>query len=410
MLNSPLQTPISKLQTKSSKLKICVLGTRGFPNVQGGVETHCENLYPQLVEKGCEVIILARRPYVGDKSYEYKGVTLIPLSCPKSKFFEAIAHTFKGVLQAQKLKPDILHIHAIGPSLFALLARIFRMNVVVTHHGPDYKREKWPLPAKVFLKFCERMGATYAHKIITIAQNIADDIKSKFGRDAIVIPNGVTIPKILESDGALKKYGLKKGKYILVVGRFVPEKGFHDLIDAFGRVQAQGCRGKGEEKDVKGDRACNLEPRAMNYKLVIVGDADHEDKYSKELRVRSREIKNVILTGRLTGLPLAELYSHAGLFVLPSYYEGLPIVLLEAMSYGLSCLVSDIPANRNVELREDRFFKAGDVQALAAKIREFVDKPFIEEESKQQISMITKKYNWEKIANQTLEVYRQVLE
>jgi glycosyltransferase involved in cell wall biosynthesis len=159
-------------------------------------------------------------------------------------------------------------------------------------------------------------------------------------------------------------------------------------------------------------RISNSEPFTKNrqlttdeWKLVIVGRADHEDRYSIELKEKAVKNSDIILTGFLTGEPLRELYSHAGLFVLPSYYEGLPIVLLEAMSYGLSCIASDIPANRNVELSENRFFKAGDNKALALKIKEFIDKHLTEDEIRRQINMIAKKYNWEKIAEKTLDVY-----
>jgi glycosyltransferase involved in cell wall biosynthesis len=141
---------------------------------------------------------------------------------------------------------------------------------------------------------------------------------------------------------------------------------------------------------------------------VIVGKADHEDKYSRSLKEKATKNKNIILTGFLTGKPLQELYSHAGLFVLPSYYEGLPIVLLEAMSYGLSCIASDIPANRNAGLDDDRFFKPGDINDLASKIKEFINKPFEEEERQRQIYMITEQYDWGKIAEETLKVYQAV--
>ncbi len=145
------------------------------------------------------------------------------------------------------------------------------------------------------------------------------------------------------------------------------------------------------------------------YQLVIVGKADHEEGYSRALKEKAGRNKDIVLTGFLTGKPLQELYSHAGLFVLPSYYEGLPIVLLEAMSYGLSCIASDIPANRNMELSDDRFFKAGDVNAIAAKIEEFINKPFKEEERKRQINIIAEQYNWGKIADDTLKVYKSVI-
>lgn len=367
-------------------MKIAVVGTRGFPGVQGGVEKHCEQLYIHLVTLGCNVTVFTRKPYVELNMLTYKGVSLMPLSCPKNKFLEAIIHTGKSMLKMQKLKPDILHIHGIGPSLFTPFARLLGMKVIVTHHGENYQHMKWGLFSKLFLRFCEAVGVMSSNNIIAISIQIASDVERKYHKSPIIIPNGVQIfaPSVTEDE--LANLGIKKRKYILSVGRFVPEKGFHNLIDAFNRFQLQ----------------------TEDWRLVIVGRADHEDRYSINLKEKASKNSNIILTGFLTGMPLQELYSHAGLFVLPSYYEGLPIVLLEAMSYGLSCIASDIPANRNVELSEDRFFKAGDVKALAVKIKEFIDKPLSEEDRKKQIRMISERYDWEKIAERTLEVYGKV--
>ncbi len=366
-------------------MRIVVLGTRGFPKVQGGVEAHCENLYPLLAAKGCEVIVFTRPPYVDINLCEYKGVKLVPLSCPKNKFLEAFAHTFKGVFAAKKYNPDILHIHAVGPSLCVPLARLLGYKVVMTHHGPDYQRKKWSKLAKIAIKIGEISGCVFANKIIAISKSIAEDIQKKYGRTAVTIPNGVTKPEILDSDEALKKYGLEKNKYILAVGRFVPEKGFGDLIEAFK----------------------TLINTNKNWKLVIVGDADHEDKYSLDLKSKARVDPNIILTGFLTGLPLQELYSHAGLFVLPSYYEGLPIVLLEAMSYGLSCIATDIPANRNIALAQERFFKPADINTLVEKLKKFIAIPLSDIESKMQRDMIAENYDWENIAFRTFELYKR---
>ena len=381
-------------------LRIAVLGTRGFPNVQGGVEKHCEELYPRLADGSCEVTVFTRKPYVNPKIHTYKGVNLIPLSCPKNKFLEAFLHTFIGIVVIRKFSPDILHIHAIGPSLFIPLARLLGLKVVMTHHGPDYKRKKWGKLAKFVLKLGERLGCKWANCIITISGTVSDHVRKEYERDVTIIPNGVTIPEILQSNNSLKEYDLDKGKYLLSVGRFVPEKGFHDLIDSFNQLLTYNSKSQNS----------NNQFSAQDWKLVIVGDSDHEDKYRLRLKEKAYRTKNIIMTGFLTGEPLHELYSHAGLFVLPSYYEGLPIVLLEAMSYGLSCIASDIPANKDVELlAEDRFFRAGDINGLAKKINEFVVKPLSEEEKKIQLNGIDEKYNWDKIAKKTTKVYESIL-
>lgn len=366
-------------------MKVTVTGLRGFPNVQGGIETHCEQLYPRLSGKGCNVTVFTRRPYTATDISSFRGVNLRPLPSPTNKFLETVTHTFRSVLQARRMSADVLHIHAIGPSLFAPLGRALGMKVVVTTHGPDYERAKWKRPAKTFLKFCERMGMLGAHEVIAIADNIATDLTNKYGRTSTVIPNGVEIPTPSKSTVSLEEFGVDKQRYFLAVGRFVPEKGFHDLIDAFNTIRVDG------------------------WKLVIAGKADHEDSYSKALKEKAAKNPDIVLTGFIKGIPLQELYSHAGVFVIPSYYEGLPIVLLEALSYGLPCIASSIPANRNVKLSDRNFFKMGDVKELGEKLIEFADRPMTDDERCAQIAMVENEYNWDKIGEKTLKVYERAL-
>ncbi len=231
-------------------------------------------------------------------------------------------------------------------------------------------------------------------------------IREKYGMDVVVIPNGVEV-RAQEHKGqehkVLEKYGVEKGKYVLAVGRFVPEKGFDVLMEAFEIASSPTAPRNDTDIGIKD-----------GWKLVIVGDADHEDAYSLSLKKRAQGTRDkgksaeVILTGFLTGEPLQELYSNAGLFVLPSYYEGLPIVLLEAMSYGLSCVVSDIPANREVALAEERYFKAGDVEGMASKLLQFMGRPLSVEEKNAQVKLVAERYDWGKIAGETLRVYEGV--
>jgi glycosyltransferase involved in cell wall biosynthesis len=365
--------------------RVVVLGTRGFPSVQGGIETHCENLYPRLVERGCEIFVITRKPYVDVNQKTYRGVNLIPLGCPKNKFLEAFSHTLCGVIAARRLSPAVLHIHGIGPSLCVPLAKLLKLNVVMTNHGADYNRDKWGGLAKSVLRLGERLGSRWANKVICISDPIAENIQKRHKRTVTVIPNGVSLPQLSETQDSLDKHSLTKGQYVLSVGRLVPEKGFHDLVEAFNTLRPNG------------------------WKLVIVGRADHEDSYSSGLREKARTNVNIVMTGFLTGKPLQELYSHAGLFVLPSYHEGLPIVLLEAMSYGLSCIASGIPANRNVSLPEDRFFEPGNIDQILAKITKYIDAPLSREEKVGIQSYIAAEYDWESIADKTRLVYSAVV-
>lgn len=362
-------------------LKVVVLGTRGFPGVQGGVETHCKNLYPRLAAKGYEIIVVTRARYVDPAIKEFKGVELISLTCPKNKYLEAFVHTFKGVLAAKRLNPDIVHIHASGPSLCIPMVRMLGMKAVMTSHGPEHLRKKWAGLPKYLLMMGEYLGVTWANAVISVSEANVERLRRNYRKVINAIPNGVVIPEAEKTRESLEKYGLEVGRYLLAVGRFVPEKGLHDLI---GAAVPQG------------------------WKMVIAGRADHEDEYSRELKKKAEANPNVILTGFITGKPLQELYSHAGLFILPSYYEGLPIALLEAMSYGLSCIISDIPANREVGLSEERYFRAGDIEGLCLKIIKFAAMPMTEEEKVRQLDLLKQKYNWDKIAEETRKVYHEI--
>jgi len=362
-------------------MKIVVLGTRGIPNILGGVETHCEELYPRLVKSGLDIEIITRSPYVKDKSIKnYKGVKLKHLYAPKLKSFEAIIHTLVGLLYARLKSPDIVHIHSIGPSILVPIARLMGLKVVFTNHGPDYNRQKWNKAAKFVLELGEKNGAKYSNKVIVISEVINSILQKKYKRtDANLIYNGVNIPKISDNISLLKEIGIEKGKYILTVGRFVEEKGFTDLIKAFTALKPNGI------------------------KLVIAGDADHETEYSKKLK--NMAMKNgIILTGFVKGEKLNQLFSNNCLFVLPSYHEGLPISLLEAMSYNNKVLVSDIEPHKELGLTDDCYFKTGEIVDLKAKLD---DKIFRKSDNDYQ-ELIKLKYNWDNISKQVINVYKSL--
>ncbi len=363
-------------------MKILVLGTRGIPNIPGGVETHCEHLYPRMVKSGeHSVTVICRSGYVEDKScLTYEGIALKHIYSPQNKSFEAIIHSFLSIMYAAVKRPDVVHIHAIGPNLVTGFARLLGLKVVMTHHGPDYKRMKWNGLAKTFLKTGEWMGVKFSKKVIVISQEIKEHIEAVYRRnDCVLIPNGVDkMTRSLDKD-YLASIGLSTDSYIFTLGRFVPEKGFDYLIKAY----AQSTISK-------------------KYKLVIAGDADHESDYSLALKTLAKQ-HNVILTGFLKGEKLKQLFSNASLFVLPSFYEGLPIALLEAMSYGLPILASNIAANTQVNLPTSCYYEVGNEAALTNCL------DAIQLTENQQISYDMKQYDWDLIADKTLEVYKSIV-
>lgn len=357
-------------------MKIIVTGTRGIPNIMGGVETHCEELFPRIVRKGHDVTIIRRKSYTKDSLQEWNGVRIIDIETPRKKAFEAIIHTFKAIHKAKKEKANVVHIHAIGPALLVPYAKILGMKVVFTHHGPDYDRDKWGLAAKTILKLGERMGCMFADEVIVISNVIRKLIADKYGRTKGVhlIYNGVPQPNVCEYDEYFKELEIEKGKYILGMCRFVPEKNLHHLIEAFKKIDSQGC------------------------KLVLAGDTDFEDDYSRKLKQLARD-NGVVLTGFVKGKKLHSLLSNTRCFVLPSSHEGLPIALLEAMSYKLPVIVSDIPANMEVGLNDNCYFRCGDVEALAKKLQQNINCEYTS------VDYDMSKYNWDTIAEQVEQVY-----
>lgn len=365
-------------------MKIVVTGTRGIPNIMGGVETHCEELFPRIAERGFDVTVIRRTNYVKDDLTEWKGVKLVDVDSPKKKSFEAIIHTFRAINRAKRLGADILHIHAIGPALLVPYAKMLGMKVVFTHHGPDYDRDKWGFAAKSMLKLGERMGCMFADEVIAISDVIRNLIKQKYNRTRHVhlIYNGVSQPEICDYPEYFNELGIEKGKYILGMCRFVPEKNLHHLISAYAQV-------KNEELIVQKD---------SGIKLVLAGDTDFEDDYSRGLKEMARK-NGIILTGFIKGRKLHSLLTNCRAYCLPSSHEGLPIALLEAMSYGVKVIVSDIPANLEVGLQKDDYFPVGNVGVLAARLKDVIEQPL------QHIDYDMKKYNWEKIADQVADVY-----
>ncbi len=367
------------------KYTVVISGTRGIPNILGGIETHCEELYPRIKQiSNLNIILIRRSSYISDKNKinNFKNIFLKDIYTPKKKSFEAIIHTFLSILYAKSVKADIIHIHGIGPGLLVPFARILGIKVVVTNHGPDYDRQKWGKLAKFILKMGERLSYKYANKVIVISNVIKNNLYNLYGKkDVSLIYNGVNVPNLSIKNDYLKTINLEKNKYIFALGRFVEEKGFHDLINAYKKI---------DNKDIK---------------LVIAGDADHETNYSKKLKELALNNK-VILTGFIKGEKLNQLFSHARLFVLPSYHEGLPIALLEAMSYNANVLVSNIPANLEVNLPKDNYFNIGNIDSLIKSI----NKKLFKKEASSYDEIIKNKYNWDKIAYETYELYKGILD
>lgn len=361
-------------------MKIAVIGTRGFPGIQGGVETHCEELYTRLAAKGHDITVMRREPYVndGNRVATWKGVKLVDLPAPRSKHFEAIVHTFRALMRARRLHPDIVHIHNIGPALVAPLARMMGMKVVVTVHSFNYTHSKWGFLAKNILRLGEWTGMSTAASVIAISDTNYRSLTKRYPKlNCNLIYNGVSVPPPTPEKNLLGKWGIGRRPYIVAIGRLTPEKGFHDLIKAYAdEVLADICD------------------------LVIAGNADNEDAYSRRLREQAAEA-GVILTGFIKGEPMRQLMSNASLFAITSYNEGLPLSLLEAMAYGLDVVSSDIEPCRLPMLEDSDYYPCGDTAVLGKKLREKISSP-----TRRTYDLTP--FDWDNIAEQTDGIYKSL--
>lgn len=363
-------------------MKIVVVGLRGFPHIQGGIETHCEELYPRIAKLGYEVVVIRRSGFVKENPplSSYRGVQFKDIPSPMISGLEAAIHTLKGILYAKKVRADIVHIHAIGPSIAIPLAKLLNLRIVMTHHGLDYDREKWGFLAKSVLKLGEFFAALWANQIIAISTIITTTLAKKYNRKKNVhlIYNGITSFPETNSISYLDELEIQPGKYILGVGRFVEEKRFDKLIEAY------------------------IKLNRPEYKLVIAGDTDYHSAYGCYLKDFALE-NQVILPGIVKGEKLKQLYSNTALFVLPSSHEGLPITLLEAMSCQRKVLASDILANKAIGLPEENYFQTNNLQDMISHIQTLLDNG----QEKQEYDL--SQYNWDLIAQQVEKVYREAV-
>jgi glycosyltransferase involved in cell wall biosynthesis len=359
-----------------------VLGVRGISNIQGGIETHAEHLYTRLARMGSEVVLLVRSPFVPPGQLSVGAVTLRRIWSPRSSGLEAFVHSLLGVCYAIVKRPDILHIHAVGPAIVTPIARLFGLKVVVTHHGADYEREKWGAVASWLLRLGEWLGMRLANARIAVSNVIAEHIRTRYRCTVETIPNGMPVSAPVSGTAYIDRLGVQSRRYFLQVSRMVPEKRQLDVIQAFSSARVQG------------------------WKLVLAGKLQN-DHYSERVRVAAAKA-GVVLTDFVTGEPLRELYANAGVFVLGSSHEGLPIVVLEALSHGLPVLASDIAANLEIGLDPPSYFPLGDITALAAALERIATTrsadawPGV-------APALSRKYDWDAIAERTHRVYDEVL-
>lgn len=369
-------------------MKIAMIGHKRIPSKEGGVEVVVEELSTRLVKLGNQVDVYNRKgKNVQDKKAdkdkqglkEYKGIRIITIPTINKKGLDALIYSFFASVKATFGNYDVLHYHAEGSCAMLWIPYLLKKKIIVTIHGLDWQRSKWGGFASKYIKFGEKLVAKYADEVIVLSKGVQNYFKDTYNRETKFIPNGVNPPNIRKVNKIKEKYGLEENRYILFLARIVPEKGIHYLIDAF--------------KQIDTDK-----------KLVIAGGASHTNDYLEKIKEMVKDDNRIIMTGFVQGEELEELYSNCYLYCLPSDVEGMPISLLEAMSYGCNCLVSDI--EENVQVAQDfvEVFEKGNIQDLTKKLQNMIASG--ETRDKEEIKKyILEKYDWDTIVKEVRRVY-----
>ena len=372
-------------------MRIAMIGHKRIPSREGGIEIVVGELSSRMAEFGHDVTVYNRKSRhiagkaVDSKLKEWKGVKIKWVPTPDSAKLNAIVYSAFSTAIAVFGKYDIIHFHAEGPCAILPLAKLFGKKCVATVHGLDWQRSKWGGFATKFLKFGEKTAAKYADTVIVLSDNVRQYFLDTYGRETVFVPNGISKPDIRKARIISEKYGVEKDGYILFLGRLVPEKGVHYLIEAY--------------KTLDTDK-----------KLVIAGGASHTSEYESEIRELAKDDSRIIFTGFVQGEELDELYSNALIYCLPSDLEGMPISLLEAMSYGNACLTSDIPECTEVCGENAVYFKNDDASDLADKLSALLsDSGKIGELKANSADYILQKYNWQDVTTKTLGLYEELL-
>lgn len=366
-------------------MRIAMLGHKQVPSRVGGIEVVVEELATRLVRDGHMVTCYNRysKNTVNQAERIYKGIHLKTVPTVNTRGFAAVSASFFAAVFAAFGKYDVVHFHAEGPCMMLWIPKLFGKRCVATIHGLDHQRCKWGRVARTVIMLGEKCAAKYADDIIVLSQSVQEYFMEQYNRSTTIIPNGVNIPKKYNAEMITERYGLKKDDYILYLGRIVPEKGIQYLIDAF--------------KQTRTDK-----------KLVIAGGASDTETFFEELKKAGSEDERIIFTDFVQGRILEELYSNAYLYVLPSDLEGMPLSLLEAMSYGNCCLTSDIPECADVVEDYAVTFRKSDVSDLLHCLQELCDDEEIVHKYKATAQkFICEKYNWDEVVEQTVRLYKK---
>jgi glycosyltransferase involved in cell wall biosynthesis len=371
-------------------LRIAMIGCRGVPARWGGIERHVEEVAALLAERGHDVTVFCRNNYVQGGLTEHRGVRLRRLPTVGTKHLDAIVHSGLATAAALASSFDVLHYHALGPGVVGALPRYLSpAKVVLTVHGLDDQRAKWGRGAAALLRTAGWLSGRVPDATIVVSRDLERHYRERRGCPAVYVPNGVLTPPPRPPGPGLARLGLAAGRYLLFVGRFVPEKAPDLLLRAFRRV-------------------------AGDARLVLAGGSSFTNDYARSLQARAAEDPRVTLAGFVYGAELEELYANAAAFVLPSELEGLPLTLLEAAAAATPVVASSIPPHVEV-LEADgpghHLVRPGDEAALTGVLERVLGDQERERAGAAALrDRVRSTYRWPDVAATTEHVYRWALD
>lgn len=365
-------------------MKIAYIGQKGIPCRSGGVEKHVEDLATKMAARGHNVFVYSRKHYVAGAPQNFQGVNLIYTPTINTKHLDAIIHTFTATVHALFQGFDIVHYHAIGPSFLSFIPRwlLGRTKVIATFHCQDWTHKKWNKFSQACLKAGAWMSVHAPHKTIAISRLLQEYCAVQYDREVEYIPYGVPEPKECPPRLIAQKYNLKKDGYVLAVSRLVPHKQIHTLIKAWREVDTEKS-------------------------LVIVGGSSFTPQYERKLQELAATDQRVILAGEQSGQIMAEFFSNAYAFTQPSESEGLPIAVLEAMSYGLGIVASDIPEHLEGAGQAALYFHKNDQNDLREQLQKAIDDPkLVARRGLQAKKRVEQYFHWDNLIEQIEQLYQ----